>query len=190
MTKTKNVYVPRVRDTGENPKHDGKAFRVRTNSNRAGQYGTRKWAEEALADALANDHDLERVGVSIERIPVDVDAEIETWLTGFVPLHKVDPKHRPRYRRTLQAAANAARDAGRVVHINSSYRTRKVQERLYANYLAGGALAARPGTSEHELGGALDISDLWINRKLARAFRKHGFVKSVPSERWHASHRP
>ena len=45
--------------------------------------------------------------------------------------------------------------------ITSAYRTYADQERLYQRYLAGesgGLPAARPGTSAHELGYAVDIA--------------------------------
>lgn len=51
-------------------------------------------------------------------------------------------------------------------HIESSYRTRAEQARLYQEYLNGtGNLAAPPGHSEHEKGLAFDINAQWIDSR-------------------------
>lgn len=52
-----------------------------------------------------------------------------------------------------------ARSHGWRGQVNSGFRSRAEQAILYARYLAGGNLAARPGTSEHEKGRAIDVSD-------------------------------
>lgn len=41
----------------------------------------------------------------------------------------------------------------------SGVRTYAEQAALYAKYLAGGHIAAKPGTGEHEVGGAVDVTD-------------------------------
>lgn len=73
------------------------------------------------------------------------------------------------------------------VMILSGRRSRAEQERLYALYLAGGNLAAKPGTSLHELGLAADLDkddDLtWGEvHYTAAAF---GLRFPIPSENWH-----
>ena len=191
MGKTKTVYVPRVRDNGKNPKHDGKAFRVRTHTNGAGQYGTRRWAEEAIKDALLHDKDLIRVGVGTEKIPFNEDADPDVWLKGDVkPASEVPTKYRITYVAMITAAANAARDSGTAQYVNESFRTYDEQNSFYQNYLNGGALAAAPGHSEHEFALALDIVNAWTQPKFAKALKKHGFKKTVPSEKWHCGYYP
>ena len=43
--------------------------------------------------------------------------------------------------------------------VTSGFRTYDEQARLYQRYLHGGPLAAKPGTSSHEFGQAVDVSD-------------------------------
>jgi hypothetical protein len=43
--------------------------------------------------------------------------------------------------------------------VTSAFRTYAQQAALYARYLAGGPLAAKPGTSSHEKGEAVDVTD-------------------------------
>lgn len=79
-------------------------------------------------------------------------------------------------------------------------RTYAEQQRLYKLYLAGkGNLAARPGTSRHEKGNAVDVSrrsplQLWMTHggsatqvgknEQIRA-NEYGWFRTVPSEAWH-----
>jgi hypothetical protein len=57
------------------------------------------------------------------------------------------------------AAVQWARGHGWAGQVTSGFRSRAEQARLYARYLAGGPLAAKPGTSSHETGQAVDVSD-------------------------------
>lgn len=186
MTKTKTYYVGRVRDTGASPKEDGKAFRVRTTSNPAGQFSMRKTAQAAIDAALKNDHDLVSAGVQTEKIAASDDAPIDKWLVGnVVAINKVPTKYRSGYGRMLQAAANMAREYGHALQVNESFRTLKQQQYfwdLYKNH--GGAIAAKPGTSNHEFGLALDIPNLWSDKKLAKLAKKYGFAPEA-GEAWH-----
>lgn len=87
----------------------------------------------------------------------------------------------------MSAMVVAATAAGRPFRIIYSYRTFAVQEIKWANYLAGGNLAAQPGTSNHGWAVACDLGGLsssvlsWL-RSNARRF---GYVNDVPSEDWH-----
>lgn len=57
-------------------------------------------------------------------------------------------------------AAAFKKQFGLTLHVRSGLRTRAEQQRLYDLYKAGkGNLAARPGTSRHESGKALDVFD-------------------------------
>lgn len=70
--------------------------------------------------------------------------------------------------------------------INEAARSYEEQAKLYQKYLQGGALAAKPGTSQHEKGLALDISqnnkdfEEWV--KIAN---KYGLYQNIKSEAWH-----
>lgn len=89
--------------------------------------------------------------------------------------------------------------------IAAAGRTYAEQARLYKLYKAGkGNLAARPGTSKHESGLALDITrrtpaQLWATqggdpmaRKAGEQIRAndYGWLRTVPSEAWHFSYDP
>lgn len=56
-------------------------------------------------------------------------------------------------------AVGIARDLGWRGVVTSGFRTYQEQSALYQRYLAGGPLAARPGTSSHEKGQAVDVTD-------------------------------
>lgn len=95
----------------------------------------------------------------------------------------------------MQAAAAAE---GVALHINSGFRTYGEQKALYEAYkkgVAGANLAAKPGTSNHQNGIALDIQVSggagspqydW----LAERATTFGFVRTVRSEPWHWEYRP
>ena len=54
--------------------------------------------------------------------------------------------------------AAAARQSGVLLQVTSGFRTIQQQRELYALYLSGrGPLAARPGSSNHQSGHALDL---------------------------------
>ncbi|MBW6524418.1 D-alanyl-D-alanine carboxypeptidase family protein [Sphingomonas sp. RHCKR47] len=82
---------------------------------------------------------------------------------------------------TLAEAREIAEGIGG--HINSDHRTREEQERLYAKYVAyksgkgpWAALAAKPGTSNHELDQAIDVAkgNGVTLAKLIAAYRQAG----------------
>lgn len=82
----------------------------------------------------------------------------------------------------------AAKKDGVSLQINSAHRSRAEQERLYAAYKNGtGNLAARPGTSNHEKGQAIDFkSTSGAYSWLAKNAQRFGF-KNLPGEPWHYS---
>ena len=89
----------------------------------------------------------------------------------------------------------AARAAGHRITINSAFRTLARQQYFWNCYRTrrcnGGALAARPGTSNHGRGQALDFALTggalsWMNRNAQR----FGFVRTVRSETWHWEYIP
>ena len=88
----------------------------------------------------------------------------------------------------MQAAASSAGVSLRIV---SGFRTMAEQEYFYGCYVNCNCnncnLAARPGTSNHQSGHALDLNTSdggvlnWLNNNGAR----FGFSRTVPSEAWH-----
>lgn len=100
--------------------------------------------------------------------------------TDIVPLESFNGHFLRRDAASAFAKAVAESDAPR---ITSSLRTRRQQEALYKLWLEGkGNLAAKPGTSKHEFGLALDArgSVAW-----EKAMERNGFRRTVKSEPWH-----
>ena len=88
----------------------------------------------------------------------------------------------------FDAMVAAAKKDGIDLKITSANRTRAEQEKLYRAYKNGtGNLAAKPGTSNHEKGQAIDFTNTpgaW--NWLAKNAQKFGF-KNLKGEPWHYS---
>ncbi len=86
------------------------------------------------------------------------------------------------------AAAELAVSQSSVPRVTSSLRTREEQEVLFQRYIQGrGPLAAKPGTSFHERGLALDARG---TAQWETAMIRNGFRRTVTSEPWHWEFRP
>jgi len=76
---------------------------------------------------------------------------------------------------------------GKKLQINSAMRTREEQERLYALFQSGRGLpAARPGTSSHEKGQAVDIQN-YKDPAAVAALNKQGLFQTVQGDPPHFS---
>jgi hypothetical protein len=78
--------------------------------------------------------------------------------------------------------------ASGTIEINSAYRTVVQQYLLYRWYQAGRCgitAAARPGTSNHESGRAIDVAN-WPERRAA--LTAHGWAQTVPGDEVHFDH--
>jgi len=73
----------------------------------------------------------------------------------------------------------------------SSYRTFAEQEHFWALYQAGGNLAARPGTSNHGWGNAVDLAHPPTMRRVVDTFGAPFGWRwgEAPSESWHVTYR-
>jgi hypothetical protein len=70
----------------------------------------------------------------------------------------------------------------------STYRTFAGQLKTWAAYLAGGALAARPGFSVHGLGKAVDLAEMWMRSWIDDHGKEFGWAKTEAfSEWWHVN---
>lgn len=86
----------------------------------------------------------------------------------------------------------AAAEAGVELRLESGFRTAEQQRELYRAWRVGkGNKAARPGTSNHQSGRALDIAVIsvpgaleWLEVNAA----SFGFKRTVKSEPWHWEH--
>lgn len=120
---------------------------------------------------------------------------IRDWLYGdIVPIRKVPKPYRDDYERMLYAAAEAARAVGRRFEVSESFRTYAEQLHFWLKYQNGqGPIAAKPGSSLHEKGRALDFPDtigkpgLRDDKAARAALEIRGFKFDVASEGWHAS---
>ena len=82
----------------------------------------------------------------------------------------------------------AAKKDGINITITSGARSRAEQEKLYAAYKNGtGNLAAKPGTSNHESGDALDLGPPSAYAWLKQNAGQFGFKNKIASEPWHWS---
>jgi LysM repeat protein len=72
----------------------------------------------------------------------------------------------------------------------SAYRSYSQQLYLYDLYSSGqGALAASPGTSSHEYGGAVDLADPAMANVIDAIGANYGWAKTeAPSEWWHVNY--
>lgn len=189
-------YIARVRDLeGDHPKHGDDWFRVITRSNMSGLWGTRAIAQSTLERAIENYPHGRLVGHT-DSVIVDAPGatlatiKVDDWLYGnVVPIADVPLRFRAAYRDTLKRAALAASRYGHRVYVSSSFRFYADQQRVWLAYLNGGPLAARPGTSAHEFGLAVDIPNARLNESLIRELRKVGLVDNVPSEIWHVENK-
>lgn len=80
----------------------------------------------------------------------------------------------------------AARKDGINLNINSGFRSRSEQADLYARY--GPGRAAKPGTSNHEKGNAIDFANTpgaysWLRSHASQ----YGFQNNISHEPWHYS---
>lgn len=78
----------------------------------------------------------------------------------------------------------------RTIWLRTAWRSRNEQICLYSRY--GPGWAARPGSSIHESGVAIDIED-WGPATFGQDDRHlyaHGWCRTVPEEPWHYEYRP
>jgi hypothetical protein len=95
----------------------------------------------------------------------------------------IDNLHPTMRGKLLQIADEYNLLTGRKLYINSAYRTKAEQERLYKK---SPGKAAKPGTSMHEKGLAVDINSNNVNElKRLGLIRKYNFDTPVSGEPWH-----
>ena len=97
---------------------------------------------------------------------------------GFIP----DDNTVLQFQRPLGNRLRRLAKATGPLNFNSGFRTRAEQEAAYADYQAGGTLAAKPGSSNHEFGAAADIS---FTPEQRAALGRFGLGLPVPGEDWH-----
>ena len=95
-----------------------------------------------------------------------------------------------------EAAADAARD-GLELDVNSGWRSRAYQQELFAQAIrkygseaAAVRWVARPGTSVHEAGQAVDLGPAATTSWLAEHGASYGLCRTYANEPWHFELRP
>jgi hypothetical protein len=83
-----------------------------------------------------------------------------------------------------KADADYFRDTGKHIQVNSSFRSWDEQEKIYNEFHPQGKAAARPGSSVHELGKAVDVN---YNSEVGPYLRKYGFQNPIIDDRQHFS---
>ena len=101
-------------------------------------------------------------------------------LVGGATLEGMNPAMKKLF---LGMAQEYGEATGKKIQVNSGYRTREQQEK---EYRANPRKAAKPGSSLHEFGLAVDISSATANEldKLG-LMRKYGLTRPVGGEPWH-----
>ena len=85
----------------------------------------------------------------------------------------------------LGRLAKLAEDNGKKIEVIDGYRDYDEQNTLYNKYLNGtGNLAAKPGSSNHERGLAVDVSG-WVKSLSESKMNEYGLTKPVEGENWH-----
>jgi len=110
---------------------------------------------------------------------------------GRFPASALSPIPGGRLEHRAAAAWNAMNKAAggglRPTGPNSSYRTYAAQQYFWRLYVTGrGNLAARPGTSNHGKGNAVDLAAPWMASWIRAHGARYGWKKvEAPSEWWH-----
>jgi zinc D-Ala-D-Ala carboxypeptidase len=128
-------------------------------------------------------------------VPLDLVA----YGNGRIPAAALEPVGRGNHRlwapaaESFRAMTDAARRDGVSIGVTDSYRSYGEQVDLARRkglYSQGG-LAAKPGTSDHGWGLALDLDlDAEAQRWMRRHAAGYGFAENVPREPWHWTFRP
>ncbi len=148
-------------------------------------------AGTAAVDAVGSGKSL----VNAKGVPV----ELLSYGNGKVPADALSPVGDTGHRlwapaaRSFEALRDAAARDGVTIGITDSYRPYATQVDLVERkglYSQGG-LAARPGTSNHGWGIAVDLrldsaAQSWMRANAG----DYGFVEDVPREPWHWAYRP
>jgi hypothetical protein len=113
-----------------------------------------------------------------------------TSRNGAIPADEMTRVGTDNYDRPAQFLHAAAaswlrmRDAGMPHNVNDTYRDLARQRAYYENPPNGAGLAAKPGTSWHGEGLAVDADGACLTW-LAAHGRPHGWVRTIAAETWH-----
>jgi D-alanyl-D-alanine carboxypeptidase len=125
------------------------------------------------------------------------DGEVPDGVTVFDDEYPAVADLDPAFLRALrQAATDAGRD-GVTIYVNSGWRSEKYQEQLfeqavskYGSESIAAQWVARPGTSVHESGDAVDIGPDGAAAWLSAHGTEYGLCQIYRNEPWHYELRP
>jgi D-alanyl-D-alanine carboxypeptidase len=125
------------------------------------------------------------------------DGEVPDGVTVFDDEYPAVANLDPAFLRALQQAATDAGGDGVKFYVNSGWRSEKYQEQLfeqavskYGSEAKAAQWVARPGTSAHESGDAVDIGPDDAAAWLSEHGAEHGLCQIYSNEPWHYELRP
>jgi zinc D-Ala-D-Ala carboxypeptidase len=125
------------------------------------------------------------------------DGEVPDGVTVFDDRYPAVSRLDPALLGALRSATRDASDHGLELDVNSGWRSEQYQERLFEQAVSKyGSVAnaarwvARPGTSVHEAGGAVDIGPDDAARWLSEHGAAYGLCRVYANEPWHYELRP
>jgi zinc D-Ala-D-Ala carboxypeptidase len=125
------------------------------------------------------------------------DGEVPEGVSVFNDSYPAVTKLDPDLRRALRAAAADAAGDGVDIDVNSGWRSERFQQQLfdqavlkYGSAVSAAQWVARPGTSVHESGGAVDIGPDRASAWLSQHGAVYGLCQIYTNEPWHYERRP
>jgi zinc D-Ala-D-Ala carboxypeptidase len=118
---------------------------------------------------------------------------VSVFNDSYPAVTKLDPD----LRRALRAAGTDAADDGVDIFVNSGWRSKRYQQQLfdqavskYGSAVSAAQWVARPGTSVHESGDAVDIGPDEAAAWLSEHGAVYGLCQIYANEPWHFERRP
>ena len=125
------------------------------------------------------------------------DGEVPDSVTLFDDHYPAVTKLDPALLDAFRSAAREAADHGVEIYVNSGWRSEKYQEQLFEQAVAkygseakAAQWVARPGTSVHEAGGAVDVGPDDAAAWLSEHGAEYGLCQIYRNEPWHYELRP
>lgn len=123
----------------------------------------------------------------------EVPDDVTVFDDGYPAVSKLDPS----LLTALRSAATAAEDDGIEFYVNSGWRSYRYQEQLfeqavstYRSETSAAKWVARPGTSVHEAGEAVDLGPSDADDWLSQHGAAYGLCQIYANEPWHYELRP
>jgi hypothetical protein len=125
------------------------------------------------------------------------DGEVPDGVTALDAHYPAVSKLDPALQSALRSATTDASDHGVGIYVNSGWRSEKYQEQLfeqavskYGSEAKAAPWVARPGTSVHEAGGAVDVGPDHAAAWLSEHGAAYGLCQIYANEPWHYELRP